>query len=240
MSVLVRPVDPRSSEWGRLAELSHQTSLYVTPEWLEADRPMIIGAFDRGELVTGLVAHDVAEYPLGSPYQGLLLSAHSRPAATEALISWLEGVGGAPAVWNAPSMVDIRPFQERVDSGHFWATHIRYTFFTDRQAVDPLPESVEKTEERYARILGPKSPRSMRRCFEIDAVKFYENEDGGLVVWGEDLQGRGYFLAGDGRVGRLISQLINAYHSSDLNGTPEWARPFKPKLRTSYGLVMKP
>jgi hypothetical protein len=136
-------------------------------------------------------------------------------------------------------MVDIRPFQERIEQGRYWGTHIRYTFFTEGSGA-PLPESCDKTDARFKRIINPLMPKSVRACFDIDDVQFYENEEGGLVVWGEDMQGRGYFLAGDGRVGKLIAQLVAAYPTADLNGTPEWGRIFKPKLRTSYGLILKP
>lgn len=237
MSVLVRPCNVESTEWKRLTAHSHQTSLFVDSKWLAADRPVVIGAFEGGELIAGLVARDVSEGAI-APYQGLLLSARTYPAAIDALIEWVEGIGGAPVVWNAPSLVDIRPFQNRIKHGRIWTIHVRYTYFVSAYSANSGGLSpVEKTNERVQRLAGSLLPGTLSRCLLADCVAFYEDGDA-LVAWGVDAQKRGYLVAWAGPHIPLAKRLIRTVASADLNGTPSWAKEFAPKLRTSYGLCL--
>lgn len=236
MSITVRSCPMPNSEWESLAQTSHQTSLFVSSSWLAADRPVVIGAFENGHLVSGLVSHEFTEVA-AAPYQGLVLSARSRPAHTHALLEWVEGIGGMPIIWNAPSLVDIRPFLERASNGVIWQTHIRYTYFVEnRGPLDAPPESCPKTNERINRLTGTLSPGNMGRCLLADCVDLYEDGDA-LVAWGVDAQGRGYLVAGAGYYIPLAKRLCGAVESADLGGTPSWAKDLNPRLRTSYGLV---
>ena len=217
-------------------ETSHQTSLFVSSSWLNADRPVVIGAFENGELISGCVAREFSDTPC-APYQGLLLSARSKPAHTHALLDWLEGIGGMPVVWNAPSLIDIRPFLERADRGVVWKEHIRYTMYLSAPRVGSIaPEPCEKTNERIQRLAGTMAPGNMGRVLLADVVAFYTDGDA-LVAWGVDSQNRGYVVASDGPAIPLIEQLIPTVDSVDLGGTPGWARKYNPKLRTFYGCI---
>lgn len=215
---------------------SHQTSLFVSSKWLNADRPVVIGAFENGELISGCVAREFSDTPC-APYQGLLLSARSKPAHTHALLDWLEGIGGMPVVWNAPSLIDIRPFLERPTNGTVWKEHIRYTYFVSTPMPGLPPELVvEKTNERLQRLAGSLAPGNMVRCLLADDVLIYEDGDA-LVAWGVDPQNRGYLVAYDGPYIPLAKKLIKSVDSCDLGGTPSWAKELGPKLRTFYGCI---
>jgi hypothetical protein len=236
VNIVVRPCNPESLEWEKLVQTSHQTSLFVSSSWLNADRPVVIGAFENGELISGVVAREFSDTPC-APYQGLLLSARSKPVHTHALLDWLEGIGGMPVVWNAPSLIDIRPFLERADKGVVWKEHIRYTYFVSTPFVVPHPElGAEKTNERIQRLAGSLAPGNVSRVLMADCVSLYEDGDA-LVAWGVDAQGRGYLVAFDGPYVPLAKRLIKSVESCDLGGTPSWAKEFGPKLRTSYGCV---
>lgn len=214
---------------------SHQTSLFVSSSWLAAERPVIIGAFENGQLISGLVAHEFSDTP-AAPYQGLVLSAKSRPQHTHALLDWVEGLGGMPVVRNAPSLVDIRPFFDRASKGVIWKEHIAYTYFVSSDASTRPPEPCRKTNERIQRLAGSLRPGNLSRCLLADCVDVFEDGDA-LVAWGVDSQGRGYLVAFAGPYIPLAKRLIDGVNSADLGGTPSWAKDLSPKLRTSYGCV---
>ncbi len=184
-----------------------------------------------------MVAREFSETPFAQ-YQGLLLSARSKPVHTHALLDWIEGIGGMPVVWNAPSLIDIRPFLERADRGVVWKEHIRYTYFINMPSclTTPTELGVEKTNERIHRLAGSLAPGNVSRVLMADCVSLYADGDA-LVAWGVDAQGRGYLVAYDGPYVPLAKRLIKSVSSCDLGGTPAWAKEFGPKLRTSYGCV---
>jgi hypothetical protein len=96
------------------------------------------------------------------------------------------------------------------------------------------PSDVEKTGARME-LLKPAT--QTRRCLEADCVKFYE-DDGGLVAWGVDPQGRGYIVDFTGDFVPLAKRLISTVKDADVGGCWGWAKSMKPKLRTSYGLTL--
>lgn len=133
-------------------------------------------------------------------------------------------------MWNAPSLVDIRPFQ---DKG--WRESIRYTYFVTSPPESGGPAPVDKTAKRYA-TLGVEG--KARVCLQAECVSFFEDE-GGLVAWGQDAQDRGYLLGFAGDHVPLVKRLIATVKDADLGGTWGWAKALKPKLRTSYGCIME-
>lgn len=235
MSSMVRPVDPDSNEWEELSKISHNTSLFVTPEWLSQEKGvMVVGHFIEGKLTTGMVASEsLAKGPV-APYQGLLTTNRSNFKTVSQLVEWLEGVGGFPVVWNAPSLIDVRPWYAR--QGSRWLTQIKYTYYTytpqaSMEAVEGLVP-LETTGELLNDMEAPE-------WFEdMESIMPWGHEDGdGKVLWGVDPQNRGYYLHGKGDVTPIIEGLIRMNESADLGGTEGWKRQFSPKLRTIYGMI---
>jgi len=226
MPTLVRPVSPTSPEWNKLVSESHQSSLFVLPEWLEAEeaKPILIGALSYGQLAAGLVAYEEA-FLSSAPYQGLLLTAGATPRIVSSLIDWLEGVGGCIALWNAPSMLDVRPFQVRSTP---WQTHIKYT----HMLMSPSPPS-----EHIALTLVDEHPEEVPPWYEdIPQIRTYRLGDG-WVTWGKDLQDRGYVLEYGGSFLPIVEELVKQVKSVDFCCTEGWTKRFSPKLRTVYGVI---
>ena len=235
MSSIVRPVDPLSPEWEELSKISHNTSLFVTPDWLSQEKGvMVVGHFAEGKLTTGMVASEsLAKGPV-APYQGLLTTNRSNFKTVSQLVEWLEGVGGFPVVWNAPSLIDVRPWYAR--QGSRWLTQIKYTYYTYSPQV-----SMEAVEDLYL------IPKGRDEIVEMGAPEWFEEMDAitlwghervdGKVLWGVDPQNRGYYLHGDGDVIPIVEGLIRMNGSADLSGTEGWKRQFSPKLRTIYGMI---
>ena len=235
MSSMVRPVDPLSPEWEELSKISHNTSLFVTPAWLSQEKGvMVVGHFIEGKLTTGMVASEsLAKGPV-APYQGLLTTNRSNFKTVSQLVEWLEGVGGFPVVWNAPSLIDVRPWYSM--QGSRWLTQIKYTYYTYRslasmEAVEGL-FSIPKRDEVLAEMGAPEWFE------EMDSIILWGHEEhDGQVLWGVDQQDRGYYLYGKGEIIPIMRGLVDMNESADLSGTEGWKRQVSPKLRTIYGMI---
>jgi hypothetical protein len=215
-----------SPEWLKLVSESHQSSLFVLPEWLEAEEahPILIGAFSYGQLAAGVVAYESA-FGSDAPYQGLLLTAGATPRIVGNLIDWLEGVGGCVALWSAPSMLDVRPFTTRETP---WKTHIRYT----NMLMSPTPPS-----QHVALRLEDEHPEDVPSYYEnIPQIRTYSLGEG-RVTWGKDLQDRGYVLSYEGNFMPIVEELVTQVQSVDLCTCDGWTKKFHPKLRTLYGCI---
>ena len=226
-------MDPNSPEWKSLLEKSHNTSLYVTPDWLEQEKLIVGGLFANGELTTGIVAQEGLSVN-GAPYQGVLTTNRSNFASVSKLVEWLEGFGGFPMVWNAPSLIDVRPFQTRKDSR--WLTHINYTFYS--YPPNGSMEGVEELQEVEKKVDVLDSMGAPGWMSLVEDIKLWTlpNVDG-MVLWGVDPQDRGYYLYGYGHVIPIMDVLTRMHQSADLSGTEGWKKRYYTKLRTIYGMI---
>lgn len=228
----VKPVEPADPAWLKLIQESHQTSLFVMPEWLELSKQVVIGCFDGKDIITGLVAREAHIHNQFCPYQGLLLSARSTYRSVTDLLDWLEGIGGIPAVHNAPSLVDVRPWYRRPNA--IWTTIINYTYMTDSRGMasgypEPYPDPMEKTD-------ALRDEFSQQALFDLESVSIIGGPDGKVMV-GKDLQHRHYVFDAVGDFIPVV-EYIGRHFQLELMGTEgKWKKSLRPKLRTHYTMV---
>jgi hypothetical protein len=154
-------------------------------------------------------------------------------------------------VINAPSLVDVRPFFWRLhEDGGMWHGHIQYTFFTHEHTkpFSDLPQSSEPYSCEDQGVWRREVDQLQRDINSgvlipialMDSVRVYTNKAwDAYVVWGTDLQNRGYFIAGTPGCEGLVWQLAKSHPSADLYGCNSPAmnkrkRVFGGTLRTYY------
>lgn len=236
----VVPLRADSEDLDALVARSHQTSLYVTREWREAfPSAAIYGAYTNDELSAAIF---VEASPLPMPfvgYRGLLLSRREQVAIANRLIAAAEKVPHA-TVWNAPSLVDLRPFFWRYPSAT-WRADVRYTLFLDRNCRPYRP--LEIVEFEQADDPGECPIEWTYPGFDVvsrlSSTLTYRSETATLMV-GVDPQDRAYVIAGWGpRLDDLTWSVASLHPTLDLGGanSPTMAskkRVFGGHLRTAY------
>lgn len=255
--IRVEEADISSSTWHHLIQSSHQATLYVRPEWMALHPVHAFVATNGSEPVGGIVAADGLHPLTFIPYQGLLLRKREDRETAQALISHVERLDRPVSVWNAPSLVDIRPFTWRwYDAQVLWQHDIRYTYICSRDTrfeprhqtnVTGKPVTLEEGTSWFEDWVkqpwvSEYDPGYMVKILGMPSTKVYTDGDA-TVVWGEDLQGRGYYLASIGRPTNVLAWLIQQHDSSDLVGcnSPQRAlfkRGFGGHLRTSYSMKL--
>jgi hypothetical protein len=227
---MVKSVNPKSQDWSELLNRSHQTSFYVLPEVLELEKLLILGYYEGGRLTTGLVARSEVVRPVYIPYQGFLLDRRNNATSMNALTKAALGTGGMTTIWNPPSLVDLRPVLD-----FDWQIEIGYTYFIEKVSALGSIEAIEKDDKTLDALA--RDDAFLKRLLLIEPVRFYRLKDT-TVAWGTDRQRRGYYITGAGPELPALVQTLAARHvTSDLAGTPGWAKAMEPKLRTYYGLV---
>ena len=237
-------LDHRSDAYMDLITRSHQTSLFVLPEWIDLykDDLELLGVEDRGRLVAGCVAQLTSKPLAFVPYQGMLLTRREHPAAARMMLEELEKLETATVI-NAPSLVDVRPFFWRLhEGGGAWFGHIQYTFFTSENTrpFSDMPTSSDPFIIAEAwKIFEDQLPEHPLWLEQMDSVRSYANHEGGCVMWGTDLQDRGYLIASCGNAEGLAWKLAQRHPSTDLYGCNSPAmnkrkRVFGGTLRTYY------
>ena len=254
--VTVCEISRTSEDWRYLIEHSHQTSLYVLPEWLALHDVGLLGAYKGNNIHGGAVVVPFRNPLPYVPYQGLLQFHKEDHEVAAALIEGAEGFGRPLSIWNGPSLVDIRPFTWRFwDAKILWNPTVRYTYICDRSSelenraralVTQKPVEEEAGMEWFEgwkeqAWVGQNDIDQMEQIVGFESTKVYSDEDA-TVVWGVDLQNRGYYLASVGKPTNVIAHLIKQHPSSDMVGanSPERAkfkRSFGGLLRTYYGMV---
>jgi hypothetical protein len=246
MKTIIKKIDPADPALDTLVERSHQTSLYVLREWREAiPSYAILGAYTNDALEAAMF---VEKGPLPLPfigYRGVLLTRREQVPVLTALLAEAEKIPHA-CVWNAPAMVDVRPFFWRYPV--LWKTDIRYTIFLDRTcrpfrelADIPLHESaaqgslpdwaIDDVAEVFEKVQG------------LSSVLTYTAGDGTIMI-GQDAQGRGYYVAGWGpEVDSMVWSAAAKFPSLDLGGansarSASRKRVYGGRLRTSYKLFL--
>ena len=133
--IKVVPVTASSNDWQVLIRDSHQTSLYVLPEWI-AIHPVKLFVAKKGSSVVGGIVASRGITPLPMvPYQGMLLLRKEDREVAQALLSHVERLSHPVSVWNPPALVDIRPFTWRFwDAQQLWQHEIKYTFICDQSS----------------------------------------------------------------------------------------------------------
>jgi len=207
---LIPDPDVRDPRWMKLVETSHQTSIFVLPEWLEHFRDKLAIAVvedSAGRWRAAVVAQrSSAPIPFFA-YAGLLLTRREDPAAVSLLLGWLEEEHPGACVVNAPSLIDIRPFAWRsVKSGAIWTDRILYTFYTGRN-TRPFPDMP------VAESVPPPLLPGLGELLGLDSVHMVSG-----VVWGVDKQDRGYCIASSPGSEGVVWELAQRHPSADLFG----------------------
>lgn len=240
------------SDWLNLIGRSHQTSMFVLPEWLalyKDDLDIMAVQAANGELIAGLVTTLSTEPLPYIMYAGMLLTRREMPIPAGLLLEAAEQPRVPLHVTNSPAGIDIRPFQWRLGRvGAMWADTVRYTFFYDERNARPFDDLAPSTNEREI----PASDEALRRLDEVvgrgdierliglESTKLYENDEGEIVLWGTDLQDRGYNIAGTSKCSGLVVQLAKKCRAgADLYGCNSETmnrkkRVYGAKLRTYY------
>ena len=231
---LIPNPDVRDPRWTSLIQVSHQTSIFVLPEWLEHfESQLVIAAVEdsSGRWRAAVVAQRGPEPIPFFAYAGLLLSRREDPAAVSLLLGWLEKEHPGSCVVNAPSLVDIRPFNWRAQkTGALWTDRVSYTFFTGKNTRPfpdmPAPESVP-----------PPLLDGLDTLLDLDSVSLVSG-----VVWGVDLQDRGYAIAASPGTEGVVWALAQQHPSADLFGcnsatSNRKKRVYGAQLRTYYRMM---
>lgn len=239
-------------DWMDLIARSHQTSLFVLPEWLalyQDELDIMAVQASNGELIAGLVTHLSTEPLPYIMYSGMLLTRREMPMPASLLLEAAEQPRVPLHVINSPAGLDIRPFQWRVHrSGALWADSVKYTFFYDEKSSRPFddiapstnPREVPVSDEALSRLGEVVGRDDIERVADLNSVKLYENDEGEIGLWGTDLQDRGYFIAGTPKCSGLVVQLAKKCRSgADLYGCNSEMmnrkkRVYGAKLRTYY------
>jgi len=255
--IRVEEADPRGEKWATLIRASHQSSLYVMPEWMELHPCFPFLAFQGSEPCGGIVAIPGIFPAPFIPYQGLLLRKREDRETAQALLSHVERLPRPLSVWNPPSLIDIRPFTWRwYDAQTLWQHDIRYTYICDRDSrLEPRAQT-NVTDKPIAEVTGPewfdawqqqpwvesRDVDLMIKILAMPSTTVYTDGDS-TVVWGEDLNERGYYIASVGRPTNVLHRLIKDHDSTDLVGcnSPQRAlfkRGFGGHLRTTYAMKL--
>ena len=228
---LIPNADVHDPRWAKLIYTSHQTSLFVLPEWLDhfADQLAIAVVEDSaGRWRAGVVAQRTAAPIPFFAYAGLLLTRREDPAAVSLLLGWLEEAHPGACVVNAPSLIDIRPFAWRaVKSGAIWTDRILYTMYTGK-TTRPFPD-MPPPESTCPPLLP-----GLEDILDFDSVSLVSG-----VVWGVDLQNRGYAIAASPGAEGVVWSLAQQHPTADLFGANSPAmnrrkRVYGGQLRTYY------
>jgi hypothetical protein len=240
--IKVGQVTANSDDWQTLIRDSHQTSLYVLPEWV---------ALHPVKLSRGLTP------PTMIPYQGMLCLWRDDRDVAQALIERIEQLPHPVSVWNPPALVDIRPFTWRFwDAQQIWQHEIKYTFICDKDSRMERRAEYKVTGYEVKEItdldwyrrwedlpwVTAEDCAIMEQILKMPCTKVYGDPDG-TVVWCVDNQDRGYYVASIGQVTNVLATLIKRHRSSDLVGcnSPErslFKRGFGGHLRTYYGMKL--
>ena len=225
---------------------SHQTSLYVLPEWLDAFPPAAIyGAYRDERLTAALFVEKGLAPPPFVQYRGLLLTRKEQPSEAAALLQEAEKMGRV-SVWNAPSLVDIGPFSWRHPEA-VWKPDVRYTYIIDRATARPLRDyrAVEYWEEMPKDL--PPLELDLQAPFltilNFPSTLTFRSATATLVC-GVDRQKRGFYIAGWGvELDALTWAIAQRFESFDMGGanSPKMRsrkRNFGGRLRTCYRLAI--
>lgn len=244
-----------SKDWQTLISKSHQTSLYVTPEWMAIHPHRCYIAYKGNNVAAGIVVNPGTHAPYFIPYQGVLqLHKEDHKVVGAMLEAVQEDFDDPISVWNPPSLVDTRPFGwQWFTNKVLWTPTIKFTYFcTPASRMEPRARAnitgkqVEKTcdpgwfdEWKKEPWVGALDEEIMERVLGFTSTECWTDGDG-WVVWGTDLQDRGYYLASVGKPTNVLAFLINECPSTDLVGcnSPQRAlfkRSFGGILRTYYG-----
>lgn len=218
---------------------SHQTSLFVTSPWTKLHEGVhVFGFYERDKLTAGLIVQErLARLPY-LPYQGLLLDRRENPAAITALLAVVEHeLGDHFAVWNAPAMLDVRPFQDFGTSDR-----IEYTYYTSPNDDMDRPENLTihagpGTEWSDKLIEASPYPEHLDMLMRFPDTAILETPEG-AIVWGTDSQNRGYLLAAVGAWVPIVRAACNTVNDADLgSAVAAMRRCGRVKLRSIYGCV---
>lgn len=214
-------------DWLDLITRSHQTSLFMLPEWLSLHRDEldILAAYDtNGKIAAGLVSSLVPDEHTFVPYRGLLMTRREMPGVVRALLAETEKVEGHVHITNAPSLVDILPFQWRWhEADKLWSDSVRYTMFFDRNSrpfhdldpsSEPTPISGSVVVEQALRLLVDSvggHAAELERLSQLESTQLWSDDDNNIVLWGTDLQDRGYFIAGTPKCSGLVVELAKRH-----------------------------
>lgn len=251
-------IEPESKDWKRLIEKSHQTSLYVLPDWIHLHDVAMFGCYRGTNICGGGVGVPLVNPAFNIPYQGLLQFHKEDHKVAKALLEKIEDVGRPISVWNAPSLVDVRPFIWRWWDTRkiIWQPRIRYTYIcADDTTLEPRAralvtdnEVIEETGDGWWDVwkdqawVGPMDIEVMEKILGFSSVRVFTDRLG-WVIWGVDLQERGYYLGSVGPPTNILHHLLRRHATSDLVGcnSPSRAlfkRSFGGQLRTYYGMVL--
>lgn len=231
---LIPDPDVHDPRWTQLIKTSHQTSLFVLPEWLDHFRNLLAVAVvedSSGRWRAAVVAQRGPEPIPFFAYAGLLLTRREDPAAVNLLLGWLEESHPGSCVVNAPSMLDIRPFAWRANkSGAIWTDRIMYTMFTGK-GTRPFPDMPPP------KSTGPPLLHGLEELLGFDSVSLVSG-----VVWGVDYQDRGYAIAASPGTEGVVWALAQRHPTADLFGANSSAmnrrkRVYGAQLRTYYRMV---
>ena len=248
-------VDPKGKEWRHLIGESYQSTLYTMPEWMGLHPVTALIAFQGSEPQGGMVVASSLTPLALVPYQGLLLLKREDKVASECLIMEAEKLKRPLSVWNAPHLVDIRPFTWRwFDSKVMWQHDIRYTYICHQHAQMEARSMANVTNAKVEREEGrewfgkwkdqpwvtDEISRLMEKILGFASVEVWHDGDA-HVIWGTDVNKRGYYLGSVGKPTNVLASLIKRHDTTDLVGcnSPERAlfkRGFGGALRTAYGM----
>jgi len=256
-AITVCPIDPLSKDWRRLVDRAAQQTIYLQTEWLALHDVKIYAAY-KGTDIHGAVVVAPTSYPLPYvPYQGIVQRYKEDWDVADALIAEAEEVGRPVSVWNAPPMVDVRPFAWRWwnERKVMWSPCIRYTYFCypdtrlenrHRALITDAPVVEEDRFDWFEQWkaqpwVGPMDAEMMDKILGLATVRVYTDYKA-WVVWGVDMQDRGYYLASVGEPTNVIYWLIRQHASTDLVGANSreralYKRGFGGVLKTGYGMV---
>jgi len=220
-----------SDKWTQLIETSHQTSLFVLPEWLDLFRDKLAVAVvedSAGRWRAGVVAQLSPEAIPFYQYAGLLLTRREDPAAVHMLLEWLEEKHPGAVVVNSPALVDVRPFTWRsMKSGALWVDRIRYTMFTDKSSR-PFPDMPAPAATESPDLTGLMELHDSLGVLQASGV-----------TWGVDAQNRAYILAASPGSEGVVWDICQKHPTTDLlgcnsPGMNRRKRVFGARLRTYY------
>lgn len=250
MRIEVRP--PKGSEWQELIQKSHQTSMYVSEDWIEIGGLKRLVAVSMGSVLAGVAYSLGHQPPPFVPYAGLLLTKREQPNIVRALLEAVEDESGIVSIWNAPALVDVRPFIWRYqEDKRLWRFDLRYQFFLDKNCrpFDDLvlgspPEESPGFHRSTNMFFNDEEEVILERILNLKGIRHYLNKQGGEAVIGSDLQNRGYLILAGGNWAGLVYQLAQKFDSFDLGGANSARmnkdkRIFGAKLRTVYGCIYR-